>query len=49
MSNIYTLLDLLNNSQEDLMKIEHFRSEDVKRILGILEKYFVIDLAKNKF
>jgi len=49
MSNIYTLLDLLNNSQEDLMKIEHFRSEDIKQILGILEKYFVIDLAKNKF
>lgn len=49
MSNIYTLLDLLNNSQEDLMKIEHFRSEDIKQILDILEKYFVIDLAKNKF
>lgn len=49
MSNIYTLLDLLNNSQEDLMKIEHFRSEDIKQILGTLEKYFVIDLAKNKF
>nr|YP_010757119.1 RNA polymerase alpha subunit [Colona auriculata]UNV39007.1 RNA polymerase alpha subunit [Colona auriculata] len=37
-SNIHTLLDLLNNSQEDLMKIEHFRIEDVKQILGILEK-----------
>lgn len=37
-SNIYTLLDLLNNSQEDLMKTEHFRIEDVKQILGILEK-----------
>nr|URQ21272.1 RNA polymerase alpha subunit [Heptacodium miconioides] len=48
-SNIYTLLDLLNNSQEDLMKIEHFRIEDVKRILGILEKHFAIDLPKNKF
>lgn len=39
-SNIYTLLDLLNNTQEDLMKIEHFRTEDVKQILGILEKHF---------
>ncbi|KAI5650058.1 hypothetical protein M9H77_36063 [Catharanthus roseus] len=29
-SNIYTLLDLLNNSQEDLMKMEHFRIEDMK-------------------
>ena len=37
-SNIHTLSDLLNNSQEDLMKIEHFRIEDVKQILGILEK-----------
>ncbi|KAK2999599.1 LOW QUALITY PROTEIN: hypothetical protein RJ639_023457 [Escallonia herrerae] len=48
-SNIYTLLDLLNNSQEDLMKIEHFRIEDVKQILGILEKHFAIDLPKKKF
>nr|YP_009995860.1 RNA polymerase alpha subunit [Polygala japonica]YP_010143268.1 RNA polymerase alpha subunit [Polygala sibirica]QNQ64798.1 RNA polymerase alpha subunit [Polygala japonica]QQL04475.1 RNA polymerase alpha subunit [Polygala sibirica]WRK84057.1 RNA polymerase alpha subunit [Polygala japonica] len=36
-SNIHTLSDLLNNSQEDLMKIENFRIEDVKQILGILE------------
>nr|YP_010477969.1 RNA polymerase alpha subunit [Gardenia stenophylla]QSX43510.1 RNA polymerase alpha subunit [Gardenia jasminoides]QZL38411.1 RNA polymerase alpha subunit [Gardenia jasminoides var. grandiflora]UVI59326.1 RNA polymerase alpha subunit [Gardenia stenophylla]WRO38983.1 RNA polymerase alpha subunit [Gardenia jasminoides]WRO39071.1 RNA polymerase alpha subunit [Gardenia jasminoides] len=48
-SNIYTLLDLLNNSQEDLMKIEHFHIEDVKEILGILEKQLVIFLPKNKF
>nr|YP_009434279.1 RNA polymerase alpha subunit [Camptotheca acuminata]AQU64668.1 DNA-directed RNA polymerase alpha subunit [Camptotheca acuminata]ARJ37163.1 RNA polymerase alpha subunit [Camptotheca acuminata]ARX79271.1 RNA polymerase alpha subunit [Camptotheca acuminata]ATN40510.1 RNA polymerase alpha subunit [Camptotheca acuminata]AUF34406.1 RpoA [Camptotheca acuminata] len=48
-SNIYTLLDLLNNSQEDLMKIEHFRIEDVKEIFGILEKQFAIDLPKNQF
>nr|WIL97664.1 RNA polymerase alpha subunit [Flueggea virosa] len=50
-SNIHTLSDLLNNSQEDLMKIEHFRIEDVKRILGILEieKHFAIDFPKNKF
>nr|WAX37809.1 RNA polymerase alpha subunit [Phyllanthus niruri subsp. lathyroides] len=50
-SNIHTLSDLLNNSQEDLMKIEHFRIEDVKRILGILEieKDFVINFPKNKF
>ena len=37
-SNIHTLFDLLNKSQEDLMKIEHFRLEDIKRIMGILEK-----------
>nr|YP_010544491.1 RNA polymerase alpha subunit [Digitalis purpurea]UYG22462.1 RNA polymerase alpha subunit [Digitalis purpurea] len=48
-SNIDTLFDLLNNSQEDLMKIEHFRLEDVKQILGILEKHFAIDLPKKKF
>nr|YP_010897616.1 RNA polymerase alpha subunit [Dysphania botrys]QBO27393.1 RNA polymerase alpha subunit [Dysphania botrys] len=46
-SNIHTLLDLLNSSQEDLIKTEHFRIEDVKNIFGILEKHFVIDL-KNK-
>nr|YP_009750245.1 RNA polymerase alpha subunit [Lavandula dentata]QIJ60166.1 RNA polymerase alpha subunit [Lavandula dentata] len=48
-SNIYTLLDLMNKSQEDLMKIEHFRLEDVKQILGILEKNFAIFLPKKKF
>nr|YP_010193395.1 RNA polymerase alpha subunit [Ulmus lanceifolia]QZQ52615.1 RNA polymerase alpha subunit [Ulmus lanceifolia]USN90180.1 RNA polymerase alpha subunit [Ulmus lanceifolia] len=36
-SNIHTLLDLLNNSQKDLIKIKHFRMEDVKHILDILE------------
>nr|YP_010017895.1 RNA polymerase alpha subunit [Primula algida]QOJ47510.1 RNA polymerase alpha subunit [Primula algida] len=46
-SNIYTLLDLLNNTQEDLMKIEHFHIEDVKQILSILEKQFDMDLLKN--
>nr|QVL26730.1 RNA polymerase alpha subunit [Siphocranion flavidum] len=48
-SNIYTLLDLMNKSQEDLMKIEHFSLEDVKQILGILEKHFTIFLPKKKF
>nr|YP_009673943.1 RNA polymerase alpha subunit [Ocimum tenuiflorum]YP_010256999.1 RNA polymerase alpha subunit [Ocimum kilimandscharicum]QDC22421.1 RNA polymerase alpha subunit [Ocimum tenuiflorum]QTV20733.1 RNA polymerase alpha subunit [Ocimum tenuiflorum]QUG09972.1 RNA polymerase alpha subunit [Ocimum kilimandscharicum]QUG10035.1 RNA polymerase alpha subunit [Ocimum tenuiflorum] len=48
-SNIYTLLDLMNKSQEDLMKIEHFRLEDVKQIFGILEKHFAIFLPKKKF
>nr|YP_010329343.1 RNA polymerase alpha subunit [Ribes glaciale]UJJ82489.1 RNA polymerase alpha subunit [Ribes glaciale] len=48
-SNIHTLLDLLNNSHEDLIKIEHFRIEDVKEILGILEKHLEMDLPKNMF
>nr|YP_010513409.1 RNA polymerase alpha subunit [Clitoria mariana]UXL84980.1 RNA polymerase alpha subunit [Clitoria mariana] len=43
-SNIHTLLELLDNSQEDLIKMEHFRVEDVKHILNILEieKYFAL-------
>uniref|UniRef100_A0AAU6QCT2 DNA-directed RNA polymerase subunit alpha n=1 Tax=Engelhardia anminiana TaxID=3136880 RepID=A0AAU6QCT2_9ROSI len=36
-SNIHTLLDLLNKSQDDLMKIQHFRIEDIKHILDILK------------
>nr|YP_010923045.1 RNA polymerase alpha subunit [Halodule uninervis]WJZ45448.1 RNA polymerase alpha subunit [Halodule uninervis] len=48
-SNIHTLLDLLSNSQEDLMRIEYFRTEDVNQILNILQKRFSIDLPKNKF
>nr|YP_010328382.1 RNA polymerase alpha subunit [Disporum viridescens]UJH20726.1 RNA polymerase alpha subunit [Disporum viridescens] len=39
-SNIHTLLDLLSNSQEDLMKIEYFPIEDVKQILDTLRKHF---------
>uniref|UniRef100_UPI0031F36810 RNA polymerase alpha subunit n=1 Tax=Platylobium obtusangulum x Platylobium triangulare TaxID=3041819 RepID=UPI0031F36810 len=41
-SNIHTLLELLNNSQEDLLKMEHFQIEDVKHILDIfeIEKHF---------
>nr|YP_010218518.1 RNA polymerase alpha subunit [Diarthron linifolium]UBU98113.1 RNA polymerase alpha subunit [Diarthron linifolium] len=37
-SNIHTFFDLLNKSQKDLMKIEHFHREDVKEILDIIEK-----------
>nr|AKZ31374.1 RNA polymerase alpha subunit [Coopernookia strophiolata] len=48
-SNIYTLFDLLNNSQEDLMKKAHLHIEDVKQILGLMEKNFKIDLPKNPF
>nr|UTM09559.1 RNA polymerase alpha subunit [Monanthes anagensis] len=46
-SNIHTLLDLLNKSHEDLMKIEHFQIEDVKQVLDVLEKYFTMNLPKN--
>nr|YP_010475858.1 RNA polymerase alpha subunit [Corydalis pseudoadoxa]UVH70145.1 RNA polymerase alpha subunit [Corydalis pseudoadoxa] len=48
-SNLYTVWDLLNKSQEDLLKLEHFRIEDVKEILDILQKHFSMDLPKNTF
>nr|YP_010704851.1 RNA polymerase alpha subunit [Corydalis anthriscifolia]UZG91951.1 RNA polymerase alpha subunit [Corydalis anthriscifolia] len=48
-SNLYTLWELMNKSQEDLLKIEHFRIEDVKNILDILQKHFSMDLPKNTF
>nr|YP_009366287.1 RNA polymerase alpha subunit [Aloysia citrodora]ARJ61874.1 RNA polymerase alpha subunit [Aloysia citrodora]UVF35504.1 RNA polymerase alpha subunit [Aloysia citrodora]UVF36531.1 RNA polymerase alpha subunit [Aloysia citrodora]UWI54024.1 RNA polymerase alpha subunit [Aloysia citrodora] len=38
-SKIYTLWDILNNTQEDLMKLEHFRLEDLKEVFGSLEKH----------
>nr|YP_009486742.1 RNA polymerase alpha subunit [Piliostigma thonningii]YP_009486779.1 RNA polymerase alpha subunit [Piliostigma thonningii]AWB12965.1 RNA polymerase alpha subunit [Piliostigma thonningii]AWB13002.1 RNA polymerase alpha subunit [Piliostigma thonningii] len=37
-SNIHTLWDLLNKSEKDLMKIEHFCIEDLKHILDVFEK-----------
>nr|ADD31220.1 RNA polymerase alpha subunit protein [Phoradendron leucarpum] len=42
-SNIQNILDLLNKNREDLMKIEHFRIEDLKHIWGILEMHLEID------
>nr|UPO69424.1 RNA polymerase alpha subunit [Smilax moranensis] len=48
-SNIHTLLDLLSNSQEDLMRIDYLRIEDVKQILDTLQKHLASDLTKNKF
>nr|YP_010724040.1 RNA polymerase alpha subunit [Isophysis tasmanica]WDW31167.1 RNA polymerase alpha subunit [Isophysis tasmanica] len=48
-SNIHTLLDLLSNSKEDLMRIEYFHIEDIKQILDTLQKHFAINLPKNKF
>nr|YP_010628163.1 RNA polymerase alpha subunit [Begonia bracteata]WBN95109.1 RNA polymerase alpha subunit [Begonia bracteata] len=42
-SNIHTLLDLLNNNPDELMKIHNFRIEDINHILNILEieKHFI--------
>nr|YP_010931058.1 RNA polymerase alpha subunit [Paraphalaenopsis denevei]WKL07246.1 RNA polymerase alpha subunit [Paraphalaenopsis denevei] len=47
-SNIHTLLDLLSHSQEDLMKMEYFRTKDVKQILSTVQKHFAINLLKKK-
>nr|YP_010730576.1 RNA polymerase alpha subunit [Wolffia arrhiza]WEG23865.1 RNA polymerase alpha subunit [Wolffia arrhiza] len=47
-SNIHTLADLLSNSQEDLLKIEYLRIEDIQQIVDTLEKHFAIHLVKNK-
>nr|QWZ47298.1 RNA polymerase alpha subunit [Cyananthus flavus] len=47
-NHIYTLSDLLTNSQEDLMQLEHFRIEDIKKISYTLQKNFGVDLPKNK-
>nr|YP_009775121.1 RNA polymerase alpha subunit [Begonia versicolor]QJA15178.1 RNA polymerase alpha subunit [Begonia versicolor] len=42
-SNIHTLLDLLNNNPDELMKIKNFCIEDINHILNILEieKHFI--------
>nr|YP_010225705.1 RNA polymerase alpha subunit [Grevillea robusta]UDD74556.1 RNA polymerase alpha subunit [Grevillea robusta] len=39
-SNIHTLLDLLNKSEEDLMEMKDLSLEDLKKIVNILEKNF---------
>nr|YP_010629851.1 RNA polymerase alpha subunit [Begonia rossmanniae]WBN96797.1 RNA polymerase alpha subunit [Begonia rossmanniae] len=42
-SNIHTLLDLLNNNPDELMKMKNFSIEDINHILNILEieKHFI--------
>nr|ACP51475.1 RNA polymerase alpha subunit [Pinus albicaulis] len=46
-ANIHTLLDLLNYSREDLMKIEHLEKESVEQVLEVLRKRFAIDPPRN--
>nr|YP_010519575.1 RNA polymerase alpha subunit [Chiloschista yunnanensis]YP_010694865.1 RNA polymerase alpha subunit [Chiloschista parishii]YP_010714388.1 RNA polymerase alpha subunit [Chiloschista exuperei]UXO96826.1 RNA polymerase alpha subunit [Chiloschista yunnanensis]WCF59917.1 RNA polymerase alpha subunit [Chiloschista parishii]WDD57616.1 RNA polymerase alpha subunit [Chiloschista exuperei] len=48
-SNIHTLLDLLSHSQEDLMKMKYFCTEDVKQILSTVQNHFAINLLNKKF
>nr|YP_009732810.1 RNA polymerase alpha subunit [Buxbaumia aphylla]AAW81772.1 RNA polymerase alpha subunit [Buxbaumia aphylla]QHU77152.1 RNA polymerase alpha subunit [Buxbaumia aphylla] len=46
--NVNTLADLLNYSQEDLMKIKNFGKKSVEQVLEALQKQFSINLPKNK-
>jgi DNA-directed RNA polymerase subunit alpha len=46
-ANIHTLLDLLNYSREDLMRIECFGKESVEQVFEILRKCFAIDPPRN--
>nr|YP_009859830.1 RpoA [Silene kiusiana]AWX05957.1 RpoA [Silene kiusiana] len=43
-SNIHTLAELLNNSEEDLIKLEHFDIDEVKKIVDTLAKWKWKDL-----
>nr|YP_009158635.1 RNA polymerase alpha chain [Encephalartos lehmannii]AFR53238.1 RNA polymerase alpha chain [Encephalartos lehmannii]BAR93841.1 RNA polymerase alpha chain [Encephalartos lehmannii] len=47
--NIHTLSDLLNYSQEDLMRIGHFGKKSVEQVSEVLQKRFAVDLPRNKF
>lgn len=46
--NVHTISDLLNYSQDDLMKIKNFGKKSVEQVLEALEKQFSINLPKNK-
>jgi DNA-directed RNA polymerase subunit alpha len=46
-ANIHTLLDLLNYSREDLMRIENLGKESVEQVLEVLRKRFAIDPPRN--
>jgi DNA-directed RNA polymerase subunit alpha len=46
-ANIHTLLDLLNYSREDLMRIKYFGKESVEQVLEVLQKLFAIDPPRN--
>nr|YP_010268488.1 RNA polymerase alpha subunit [Pseudocodon convolvulaceus]QTZ17964.1 RNA polymerase alpha subunit [Pseudocodon vinciflorus]UIG86696.1 RNA polymerase alpha subunit [Pseudocodon convolvulaceus] len=42
-NDIYTLSDLMTNKEQDLMRMEHLRAEDIKKISDILDRNFGID------
>nr|Q60F88.2 RecName: Full=DNA-directed RNA polymerase subunit alpha; Short=PEP; AltName: Full=Plastid-encoded RNA polymerase subunit alpha; Short=RNA polymerase subunit alpha [Takakia lepidozioides]BAD60944.2 DNA-dependent RNA polymerase alpha subunit [Takakia lepidozioides] len=46
--NAHTISDLLNYSQDDLMKIKNFGKKSVEQVLEALQKRFSINLPKNK-
>nr|QXT44771.1 RNA polymerase alpha subunit [Nitellopsis obtusa] len=44
---ISTIFDLLNYSQEDLLKIKNFGKRSCEQVINALEKYFDIELSRN--
>ena len=46
--NVHTISDLLNYSQDDLMRIKNFGKKSVEQVLEALQKQFSINLPKNK-
>ena len=46
--DVHTIADLLNYSENDLVKIKNFGKESVKQVLESLKKRFSVDLPKNK-
>eukprot|EP00246_Nothoceros_aenigmaticus_P004782 TRINITY_DN1647_c0_g1_i1.p1 TRINITY_DN1647_c0_g1~~TRINITY_DN1647_c0_g1_i1.p1 ORF type:complete len:358 (-),score=18.50 TRINITY_DN1647_c0_g1_i1:405-1478(-) len=46
--NVHTISDLLNYSQEDLMKIRNFGKKSIQQVIEALQKRFAIHLPRNK-
>ena len=46
--DVHTIADLLNYSENDLVKIKNSGKESVKQVLESLKKRFSVDLPKNK-
>nr|QWW93220.1 RNA polymerase alpha subunit [Lunularia cruciata] len=46
--NVHTIADLLNYSEDDLIKIKNFGKKSVEQVLEALKKRFSIQLPKNK-
>nr|YP_010892659.1 RNA polymerase alpha subunit [Pleurozia subinflata]URH13476.1 RNA polymerase alpha subunit [Pleurozia subinflata] len=46
--NVHTIADLLNYSENDLVKIKNFGKKSVEQVLEALKKRFLVDLPKSK-